>query len=73
MEKKLIKYHIFFYGLNRTWKGTDDIQAFLDIKNNKLETDCRFDDIMDIIKVGKKVENVWDYQILFQIIGENIG
>lgn len=52
-ENKLRKFNLIAYGAPETSTEIDDIQAFLNIINNSLKVDCRFEDIRDIYRIGK--------------------
>lgn len=52
VEQETKKYSIVVYGLDEENTEVDDIKKFIDIVNNKLEINCRFDDLRDIYRFG---------------------
>ena len=54
LERKNKKYNLIVNGLEESESEVNDIQGFLDIINNKLQVDCRFADLRDIYRFGKK-------------------
>lgn len=54
IERQTRKYNIVVYGLKEEETEVEDIQAFLNLINQHLEIEIRFEDLRDIFRFGKK-------------------